>query len=68
MYANVTTTFAIAAVMLVLALLLGFLALGLLPLTVVITLTGQEPGNEHTSTPQRVRRKLRKERKHAQGR
>src|SRR5438128_11730486 len=29
MYANVTTTFAIAAVMLVLALLLGFLALGL---------------------------------------
>jgi hypothetical protein len=30
-------------------------ATGLLPITVVITLTGQEPGNEHTSTPQRVR-------------
>jgi len=36
-------------------------ATGRLPITVVITLTGQEPGNEHTSTPQRVRRKLRKE-------
>jgi hypothetical protein len=31
-------------------------ATGLLPITVVITLTGQEPGNEHTSNPQRFKR------------